>query len=77
MFDVTATREQIAAEVRAELARQNKPAGVFLTELLGIDQGSVSRRLNATRPFGAEEIAAIAKALGVPVSRFLGGERAA
>jgi transcriptional regulator with XRE-family HTH domain len=67
---VTTTRERIAAEVRAELARQGKRHG-FVAEILGLDKGSVSHRLTGRRDFRAEEIVAIAAALGVPASQFL------
>lgn len=74
MLAVTETRERIAAEVRAELARQGKRNG-FVAEVLDLDLGSVSQRLLGRRPFKAEEIAAIASALGVPASQFLDPER--
>lgn len=74
MLGVTDAREFIAAEVRAELARQDKPQS-FVADVLGLDAGSVSLRLAGKRPFRAEELLAVANALGVPASQFL--ERAA
>lgn len=76
MRRMEATRERIAAEVRAELARQDKPAGRFVAELLGIDEGSASLRLKGRRAFRSDELAQIAAALRVPVGQFY-GERAA
>lgn len=70
MLVVTDAREQIAAEVRAELARQNKPQS-FVAEALDLDAGSVSLRLAGKRAFRADELATIAKALGVPATQFM------
>lgn len=63
-------RGQIAAEVRAEMARQRR-ASRDLAALLGIDQGSASLRLQGERSFRAEELARVAEWLGVPVSQFI------
>jgi len=67
---VTATREHIAAEVRAELARQGK-GRAFLVELLDLDPSTVSGRLSGKSAFRGEELLAIAEALGVSASQFL------
>jgi transcriptional regulator with XRE-family HTH domain len=64
------TREVIAAEVRAEMARQQKLQSA-LGELLGLPQQSISRRLRGEIPFRAEELVRVADWLGVPVSQFL------
>lgn len=66
----TTTRQAIAGEVRAELARQHKTQR-DLAEILGIDQSSVNLRLKGVRAFRAEEIVAMAAGLGVPTERFL------
>ncbi|HZN72438.1 MAG TPA: helix-turn-helix transcriptional regulator [Micromonosporaceae bacterium] len=63
-------RDQIAAEVRAELARQQKTqrqAG----EVLDLPQPSVQLRLKGERAFRAEELVKLAAWLGVPVEQFL------
>ncbi|MEU5939377.1 helix-turn-helix transcriptional regulator [Micromonospora sp. NPDC047548] len=60
----------IAAEVRAELARQNKTQR-DLGDLLHITQPSVQLRLSGQRPFRAEELVLIADWLGVPPAQFL------
>lgn len=65
----TVAREAIAAEVRAEVARQRKTqreVGV----VLGLPQSVVQLRLKGERPFRAEELAKLAEAFGVPVERF-------
>lgn len=63
-------RERIAAEVRAELARQNKTQRQ-VAELVGMTQQALQVRLAGTRSFRAEEITLLAEKLGVPVDRFL------
>lgn len=69
---VTATRLRhvIAAEVRAELGRQNKTHRE-VGEILGLPQSSTTLRINGERSFRAEEILKLADALSVPVDRFL------
>jgi transcriptional regulator with XRE-family HTH domain len=64
------TRRAIAAEVRAELARQHKTMS-DLAEYMSADKGAVSRRVNGLRSFRAEELSAIADWLGVPVAQFV------
>jgi transcriptional regulator with XRE-family HTH domain len=71
------TQERIAAEVRAECARQDKPPGRFVAEVLDIDEGSASRRVKGRRAFLAHELDALAKALNVPVGQFYGERSAA
>lgn len=63
-------RAKIAAEVRAELARQTKTQRE-VADRLGITQPSVQLRLSGQRPFRAEELAVIADWLGVPAAQFL------
>lgn len=65
----TMAREAIAAEVRAEVARQQKSQRE-IGEILGLPQPSVQLRLKGKRPFRAEELAKLADCLGVPVERF-------
>jgi transcriptional regulator with XRE-family HTH domain len=65
----TMARDAIAAEVRAEVARQQKSQRE-IGEILGLPQPSVQLRLKGERAFRAEELAALAAALGVPVERF-------
>lgn len=64
------TRQAIAAEVRAELARQNKTQR-DLGAALGLHQSSVQLRLTGERAFRGEELAIMAGWLGVSVERFL------
>ena len=67
----------VAAEVRAEMARQQMPQAK-LAALLGVAQQTVSRRLVGEVPFDVSELARIAEVLGVPMTQFLGSvERAA
>jgi transcriptional regulator with XRE-family HTH domain len=62
--------QRVAAEVRAEVARQNVTQ-VELSRILEIAQPSVSRRLNGKFPFDTDELDKLAAAFGVPVDRFL------
>lgn len=64
------TRKAIAAEVRAELARQSKTQRE-LGAALGLPQSSIHLRLVGERPFRGEELAMMAAWLDVPVERFL------
>lgn len=62
-------RPTIADGVRAELARRKvsqREAG----EMLGMSKQAFSKRMTGSRPFRAEELANLADALGIPVSRF-------
>lgn len=65
----TVARQAIAAEVRAEVARQQKSQR-DIAAILGLPQPSVQLRLKGDRPFRAEELGRLADALGVPVERF-------
>jgi transcriptional regulator with XRE-family HTH domain len=62
-------RSRIAAEVRAEMARQNRTQRA-LALAIGIDQASAGVRLQGKRPFKAEELVAVAAWLGVPIGQF-------
>lgn len=66
----------VAAEVRAELGRQNV-SGTGLARMMGVSQALVSRRLTGEVPFDVAELSRIAEILGVPVSTFMPAERAA
>lgn len=63
-------REQIAAEVRAELARQNWTQ-LDAAQIIGLPKQAVQVRLAGKRSFRAEELARLAAALKVPVTRFM------
>lgn len=62
--------KRVAAEVRAEMARQ-KVSQETLCLRIGMSQSTLSRRMTGEYPFDTTELATIAAALGVPVSRFL------
>lgn len=65
-----ADRQTIAAEVRAELARQSV-SQAEVGRWLELTKQAVNRRLLAEQPFRAEEIAILAAQLGVPAEQFL------
>jgi transcriptional regulator with XRE-family HTH domain len=64
--------ESVAAEVRAQLARQ-KISGRQAAAQLGWTQPYMSRRLTGEIPFNVADLAALAELLGVPAKRFLEG----
>lgn len=67
----------VAAEVRAEMARQRMSQS-RLAELLGVAQQTISRRIVGEVPFDVSELARVAELLNVPMTQFLGSvERAA
>lgn len=66
----TPLREMVAAEVRAEIARQRRTARSVAMQL-GWTAPYISRRLSGQTPFTLDDLDAISGALGVPMSRFL------
>lgn len=63
------SRESVAAEVRAHLARARKSGRAAALEL-GWTQPYMSRRLNGDIAFDVDDLAALAELLGVPVIAF-------
>ncbi|WP_203824362.1 helix-turn-helix domain-containing protein [Actinoplanes palleronii] len=63
-------RHAIAAEVRAEMARQNKSMR-DLSPVLGIAHSGLALRVKGDVAFRGEELVVLAGALGVPVEQFL------
>lgn len=61
--------DEVAGHVRAELARQ-RISGSGLAKALGWPPGGLQRRLTGKVPFTIDELDAIAKLLGVPLSQF-------
>lgn len=59
--------EGIAAEVRAEMARQKK-TGKDLSSTLGLTQSTTSRRLTGEVPFDMAEIFTVSDWLGIAVT---------
>lgn len=62
-------RAEIAGEIRAELARQNKTA-TQLSVATGISSATLSRRLSGLKPFYLEELEDISRFLGLPAWAF-------
>lgn len=62
-------RAEIAAEVRAEMARQHRTQD-GLAALLGVTQQSVSPKVRGLASFRAEELKVIADWLQVPITQF-------
>lgn len=61
----------IAAEVRAEIARQKGPTQRELAELLGLSQPQVSDRIRGDVEWRISELAKVAELLGVPITKFV------
>ena len=59
----------VAAEIRAELARQ-RVSHAALAGQLGVSRPYLSRRLSGETPLSVADVARIAELLGVPVSQF-------
>jgi transcriptional regulator with XRE-family HTH domain len=68
--DAKSTAKRIALEVRAEMTRQSITQE-SLGARIGWDQRRVSRRLTGEVALDVAELATIADALGVPVTKFL------
>ena len=66
---------KVAAEVRAEMARQRR-SQEWLAARLGVSQSTLSRRITGELAFDTTELANVAAVLGVPVTRFLVGSAA-
>jgi len=63
----TETREYVAAETRAALARDGRSAMQLATDT-GISKSSLSKKMRGQVPFYVEEIVDIAVALGIDPS---------
>lgn len=66
----TMARNAIAAEVRAEMARQSKTLA-DLGNVLGVTRQSMHLRLRGHQAFRGEELVLIARYLGVPTEQFV------
>lgn len=66
----------VAAEVRAEIARQSRRQQE-VADLLGLSQTAVSRRLRGVTDFEVGELLKVAAFLRVPVTQFLPAQTAA
>lgn len=62
--------QSVAAEVRAQLARQRR-SGRSIAKEIGYSQQSMSLRLTGKIPLNVVELTAIARILGVPVKALL------
>jgi len=65
-----ATRQAIAAEVRAEVARAGKSKRE-VRELLGVSRQAAWQRMTGETPFQPDELIELAAFLGIPVDRFV------
>jgi transcriptional regulator with XRE-family HTH domain len=68
--------ETVAAEVRAEMARQRR-SQADIAAGLGWTQAFLSRRLNDDVAFSTDEIERLAGALGIPLSQLVTPAQAA
>lgn len=62
---------RVAANVRAELARQNKTRRE-LAAALRVDEHRIGKRTRGLVPFSVDEIVAVARFLGVTVEELVG-----
>lgn len=75
-METTVTAQRVAAEVRAEMARQRKTQA-DLANLLTSSQAAVSRRLSGEVEFTTGQLLRVASYLGVPIAQLLPTEDAA
>lgn len=73
---VQQARERVAAEVRAEMARQ-RVSQASVRMALGLSQSAMSRRITGELAFDVGELTAIARLLGRPVTYFFPDEASA
>lgn len=64
-------RQRVAAEIRAEMARQRR-TGTELAKVIGCSQQSASRRINGGRGLDLDDLPLIAEWLGVDMADLLG-----
>ncbi len=64
--------QSVAAEVRAEMARQSKTQA-DLGRVLGVVQPAISLRLRGKRPFKLDELERLADYFDVPLSSLIRG----
>ena len=62
--------EQIGERLYVQMRRQKK-TGVAAAEVLGIDQSSMSKKLNGTRPLALSELLALCEWLDLPIGDVL------
>ncbi|HEY1622139.1 MAG TPA: helix-turn-helix domain-containing protein [Streptosporangiaceae bacterium] len=63
------TNDEVAAELRAELARRRIPNRRIAGQL-GWSETYLSRRLTGSVPFSIDDLASVASAIGIPVAAF-------
>lgn len=68
---MTSTTKAAAANIRAELGRQDKSRAAFAREM-GVSEMWLSRRINAQTPITVDDLARIADALDVTPLELLG-----
>lgn len=64
------TTSYVAAEIRAEMGRQNHDKA-WLARRLDVSEMWVSRRLRGVTEFSADDVVRVAEALDVPAAQFL------
>jgi transcriptional regulator with XRE-family HTH domain len=62
--------DSVAAELRAEIARQRRTQGE-LALALGWTQQYLSRRLTGKTPLSVDDVEGLARVLGIPLSEFV------
>ena len=70
MRNVKLPHEIVAAEIRAEIARQRIPQ-VAIATAMQLSQASVSRKLNGRYPLDVNDLYALAGVLRVPAAHLL------
>jgi hypothetical protein len=66
-------RDEIAGNVRAELARAGEGTTVALGRILGLSQAAAARRMRGAAPFTTDDLVVIADHLGISVDSLIHG----
>lgn len=69
-YPLSGMREAVARAVRVAMAGKNI-SGRALADMIGMPQSAFSRRMTGETAFDVDELAAVARALEVPLSTFV------
>ncbi len=68
---MSTTTERIAANIRAEAARQRIMQCTF-AEALGVSRGAMNHRWHGRKPYGLEELETVSRLLNIPIADLWG-----
>ena len=65
------TNADVASKIRG-LAAERRISRIAMAETLNVSEMSISRRMNGTTPFSAEELSRLSNLMDTPVGAFFG-----